>query len=500
MNRLEWGGFRAYSSFFARRRGIISGGVVLLTVLSAIGLTRLKFDEEPSNLFRSSGSDFQRLEDFYRSFGPDDNELIFLIERENLFTGEVSTALSNLVGYAESLPAIERVISLSPPDLPSPPKPYHFPRAGASVDQFIEAEKAARKHPLTAGRLIDRSGQAMIVAVVIKEKAAGELSGMISIVDDLRSRARKEFSAVRAEVSLAGHIAIQIDSIVTARYEFFSIMGVAAVLGTLIAMLLFRRFRPTAAAFGTSALAVVWTVGTLGWMGWLIDGIGTSVPMLIFVLGFASSVHILVEVRQEEKDGVTSLDAAVRAIRHLGPPCALAALTTAIGFGSLLLARTDSVQNFGIACSLGVGLGLLANLTFLPLVVSFGKSSSGKIGKHPSSRRSETISPALRKTVFFASPVIVLLGILFASLLIRDSLRLRSDIVWTEMLPSGSETVRAMHRCDELFDGAMRAYALVSWEEDNAVSIGEVMSILEEIHASFRDHPVLGDGFSLINL
>jgi hypothetical protein len=38
--------------------------------------------------------------------------------------------------------------------------------------------------------------------------------------------------------------------------------------------------------------------------------------------------------------------------------------------------------------------------------------------------------------------------------------QLKSDIVWTETLPSDSEITRAMERCDEDFSGALQAFVV----------------------------------------
>ncbi|HRX37406.1 MAG TPA: twin-arginine translocation signal domain-containing protein, partial [Aestuariivirga sp.] len=67
-------------------------------------------------------------------------------------------------------------------------------------------------------------------------------------------------------------------------------------------------------------------------------------------------------------DGVPTAEAARSAIRQVGLACALTSLTTAIGFGSLLVAESEFVQGFGRGCAIGVVVTFFAVVVFIPLV------------------------------------------------------------------------------------------------------------------------------------
>ena len=60
-------------------------------------------------------------------------------------------------------------------------------------------------------------------------------------------------------------------------------------------------------------------------------------------------------------------DAARQSIREVGLACWLTSLTTAIGFGSLVLAHHEIVREFGYCCVIGVLMTFISVITIIPL-------------------------------------------------------------------------------------------------------------------------------------
>ena len=86
------------------------------------------------------------------------------------------------------------------------------------------------------------------------------------------------------------------------------------------------------------------------------------------MVGLTDGVHLMVRIRHEKAGGGTRLDAAAESVRHLGLACALTSVTTAVGFGSLLLAQSEVIQDFGRACAIGVVCVFIAVIMLIPLL------------------------------------------------------------------------------------------------------------------------------------
>ncbi|MEM6980763.1 MAG: MMPL family transporter, partial [Planctomycetota bacterium] len=113
---------------------------------------------------------------------------------------------------------------------------------------------------------------------------------------------------------------------------------------------------------GSSAMLAM---AIVGWSGGRVDAILLSMPSLVYVLGLSGSIHVINyyrdEVRLRGRDG-----AATRAMHHALFPCALAALTTAIGLASLFTSNLKPISNFGLYAALGVLSTLGVLFSYLP--------------------------------------------------------------------------------------------------------------------------------------
>src|SRR5262245_15827934 len=100
------------AAIFARNRLAVAAGVVLLTVLAVYGITKLKFDDDPRNIFRTHQADFELLEEQFADFGSDDNACVFVLEGEDLFSPAAVAAIRKLVGELEQVDRVDRVVSI----------------------------------------------------------------------------------------------------------------------------------------------------------------------------------------------------------------------------------------------------------------------------------------------------------------------------------------------------------------------------------------------------
>jgi len=92
------------------------------------------------------------------------------------------------------------------------------------------------------------------------------------------------------------------------------------------------------------------------------------VPVLLCVLTISASVHLSNYYRDAIREcGIAG--APVRAVAHGWTPCALSAVTTALGVGSLLVSHIEPVRAFGIYSSLGILLSLAISFSLLPTLM-----------------------------------------------------------------------------------------------------------------------------------
>ena len=97
---------------------------------------------------------------------------------------------------------------------------------------------------------------------------------------------------------------------------------------------------------------------------WLAES-NQPTPVLVSMIALTDGVHLLVNIRERRAAGDSRREASRWAIEHVGVACFLTSLTTAIGFGSLMLAQSRFVREFGEVCMYGVVIAFTAVITFL---------------------------------------------------------------------------------------------------------------------------------------
>lgn len=143
------------------------------------------------------------------------------------------------------------------------------------------------------------------------------------------------------------------------------LIGYCILTGVVLSYLCFRSIKVTVILFVVGGSAAMLSMAMVGWTGGHVDAILLSMPALVYVLGLSGAIHVINyyrdEVRVRGRRG-----AADRALRHALLPCTLAAVTTAIGLGSLITSNLTPISNFGWYSAIGVVSTLVILFTYLP--------------------------------------------------------------------------------------------------------------------------------------
>jgi predicted RND superfamily exporter protein len=146
--------------------------------------------------------------------------------------------------------------------------------------------------------------------------------------------------------------------------------SLSAILGLGISMACFRSWRLTAMVFWIALLAAGIGLASVYWTGRSVDAVMLSMPSLVYVLAISGAIHIINYYHDAIRE--TGLDLAPeRALEHGWLPCTMAAVTTAIGLGSLYRSHVIPISKFGIYSAIGVMATLALLFLVLPAMLSY---------------------------------------------------------------------------------------------------------------------------------
>ncbi|MGI9471645.1 MAG: efflux RND transporter permease subunit [Rubripirellula sp.] len=472
--------------------------VSLVTLLALAGFAQLSFDVSPNAVFTSENQTSRELDRLYADFGHDDNDIVVVLEGDDFFTVDKLNQLRELRDQLRAVPEVEGVASLF--DLRDRRSGLLLvPRYLRETADSDSLRQSVAEHPIAANQFVSGDGRMLVFLIHV----AGEslpLSKLSVVVADVEECAREFERQTGQRALLAGHLAIRAETLVSLRQSMVTGSLFATAISALVALILFRGWLPVLICCTPPVLGVVWTMGAMGWTGQQIGALGTVIPTLVMVIGLTDAVHLLLEANRQLSAGNDRPEAIYQMLRRIGPACLLTSVTTVIGFGSLTLSETYSVQQFGLCAALGSALALLSDLLVLPLLIRMANPGT-LIKRHQSTERQLRGSMdwiAMFPTRY--SRPIALIGIIGCLLLVVPAFRQSPDIIWTETLPADSDATIAINRADSVMGGALRAYVVIEWPQDVTLTDNETLRVAGEVHQAILNTEGMEAPFSVLNI
>lgn len=361
------------------RRCLVALG--LLAGLLAVGLLGLRFDPSTERIFPQGHPALRAFEEFRKNFG--DDELITLAYEGQgpILSRAELERLQRLSARLKELPgarAVRSVITAPSVELKGfPPTPvlrplFEKPVTGMSEAELAAAIKRFSALPFVRPLFLSKDGRctALVVEVERKLDAAGHGGGeeeIHALVLAVRKVVKKELPGIEVHFAGAPIIKVEIVEAIVQDLVIFTIPLI--VMAALIAWLIFRSALGVALPLSVILLTSVMLMGCLGALDFPITTMTSLLSPLMFVVGVADSIHVLVEIKVMERDTRRPReDAVALGTATVLVPCFVTSLTTAIGFGSLILSDILPVREFGGFAALGTIIAFLVTFLLIPSV------------------------------------------------------------------------------------------------------------------------------------
>ncbi len=197
-----------------------------------------------------------------------------------------------------------------------------------------------------------------------------ERGGFFSSVTDLFRGRDVDDKFARNELRLGGPPVDNVAIDVEGERTLFRLAAFSGLVGLGISWLCLRSIRLTLIVLLSALLSAGTGLAIVFFSGSTMDAILLSMPSLVYVLAISGSIHIVNYYHDAIREG--GLEGAPdRGLAHGWLPCTLAAVTTAIGMGSLYMSQVIPIQKFGIFSALGVLGTLLMIFFFLPALLHY---------------------------------------------------------------------------------------------------------------------------------
>lgn len=151
--------------------------------------------------------------------------------------------------------------------------------------------------------------------------------------------------------------------------ELILFISLSLILTTLFLYIAFRSAWGILIPTMVVLISILWTLGFIRILGNDLDLMLTVLPTILFVVGMSDSVHVLTKYMQELRNGREKKDAIRYAFKSIRLATFLTALTTSIGFLTLVLSNIEPISKFGIYTSVGIMLAYGLTYSLLPAIL-----------------------------------------------------------------------------------------------------------------------------------
>ncbi len=134
---------------------------------------------------------------------------------------------------------------------------------------------------------------------------------------------------------------------------------------------IFRQIRWVVLPLLSCVFAGLVMLGLLGLVGWKVTVISSNFISLMLILTMSMNVHLIVRYRQLRRDDPErdQHDLVLDMTRRMVWPCLYTALTTMIGFASLVVSGIKPVIDFGWMMTIGLAVTFLTSFTLFPAIL-----------------------------------------------------------------------------------------------------------------------------------
>lgn len=363
-------------------RATLAAWLILCAVVSA-GAARLEFDFSPESVYAGQDGAVEFCEQHKKLFRFEDSNCLVVLQAtdgQTLLRSECFEWVREFGAQAADLPGIVGVSSLLTLERPRIDFTRNLADGAANAvvwgpvvsENDLSSPEAMRDRveriPLLNDLLISRDRRLMMVLVALDPTRRG-IQNIEPSVAALEKLLRDLPLPRNTRTHLTGVPPIRVDIIRSLLTDQTVMVPCCGSLFVALSLVMFRNVPVTLLSLLAVMSSVGMTVGIMGWTGQPFNLLSNVVPPLTLIIAAANCVHIVSHFRGVlTQSDATTRDVTRVVMSEMAVTCFLTLATTAIGFGSLLLARSTLLQTLAAQAV----LGMVCNYFGLMLVLTSG--------------------------------------------------------------------------------------------------------------------------------
>jgi len=336
--------------------------IIALSISLFSWVDKFRFDASSETLVLEEDVSFELYEQINERFSSSEF-LVVALSSDDIFSNESLLNLRDLEAKLEEVVNVTNVISVL--DAPLFEQPKLSLVKSATNDKYLliddlnleSAKQELIESPLFNRLIINEDGSAVAMQVNLDD------------VEDYDATVKQIRNILNKEVSfksfLAGPAMIVSDTISFIKNDVLIFGCLTFLLFFVLLIVFFKDFWSAFIIMSNASLVIYLTISLLGYFDWPISIVSSNFLALLFISSVAVSVHMIVKLREGRANNLPYEES----LEKIFIPCLYTALTTMVGFLSLLLSNIQPVIDFGKMMAVGVVVNLFVSFVFIPVLI-----------------------------------------------------------------------------------------------------------------------------------
>jgi hydrophobe/amphiphile efflux-3 (HAE3) family protein len=488
-----------------RLRWLVIFITVLLTAYFAYHVKSLRFDSSAEGSIPKGDPSLRYFEEIREDFGNDQVALLVVVADGELGVFDPATLekIGRLTDTISTFDGVDNVVSLTNTRIVSGSSGDRLTNE-LIVPQIPETTDSARAirdrilgNPLFLKTLVSEDGRAAAINVFLADRPDSELIAC-GLDDKMNAIVQSEQNPEQLHYDGLIHTRMEINKAMQKDIKRF--VPIAFVLILLVLYASFLTLRGMAIPALTVLFGVIWTFGLAGRLGVPISLTMTIIPPLLMAISCSLTIHIVSGYLDRSASTERPADVVRQTFAQLSLPLFISGLTTAIGFGTLIVSPIPNIQKVGALSSFGILSTMLISFTFVPAVLSLlGLPRRVSERESTDDFMSEVVDAILRFNIRHRKLLLIVAPIILALSLIGMS-RIKVDTNFHSYFSRDSHIRRTAEAIGKDIAGASTFYLIASSDEPEAMRRVDVLQGIDSVQTFMEIQTPVDRATSIVNI
>ena len=374
-----------------------------------------------------------------------------------------------------------------------------FPDTVSSQEELDKYAETLESLPFYDKLLYNKETDSYLLAITVnKEKMKSkERENLVRSIQKISQQFEKDENV---KLHYSGLPYIRVVNSIQIKKELYFFSGLALAICIIVLFFFFRSFKAVFFPVLIVLIGVIWALGMLSLFGFKITLLTGMIPPLLIVIGIPNSIYMLNKFHHEYVSHGNKIKALQRVIIKIGNATFLTNLTTASGFATFVIVKSNLLKEFGIIASLNIMGLFVLSLLLIPIIFSFIGPPSSKHVRHLKNKfisriidRLIFITQNYRKTVYITTVVILAAGV-YGITLIKTSGYMVDDI------PTDDPIYIDLKFFESNFEGLMPLEIMIDTKKPKGVMQLATFNKIDQLETQLERYPELSSSLSLMNL